>query len=624
MRSVIHPSVPCPSLARLLVLLLLMAGTGLAMAEAPANWWNPEWTARQKITLNAGTDGLPLDGPPGSPAVLVRLSGDFAFAAAREDGSDLRFIGPDHKTPLPSHIERWDGLLNEAFVWVKVPDLKAGAATDIWLYYGNPAAESPHDPIGTYDEDTIGVYHFSGTSGAPADSSPAGINMEGTGVPVATALIGGGVRFTGQNSLTIPADPATGWTANGAMTLSVWIKPAALGPNQILFSRRGDGKAFLLGLDNGIPFVSVEAGQGVQRTPAGVAVTAGTWNHLAVTSLNGIMTLYLNGGVYGTVSAALPGLGGIATIGQDTAPGAADSGFAGEMDELVISKIARSPAAIKLAAVNQGSTADAARFLVTAAEEAGSAVEHSEIMEHFMLIGDISKSLTIDGWIVIWACALLAAIGWGVAIGKLLYLNKIAGSSKVFLKQWENISTDITALDHSDADSVKSMGGNTSRKEQKVMKESPLFHLYHLGSQEIQHRVKGANGDFKGLSERSITSIRALLDGGATRETQKLQSKLVFLTIGIAGGPYLGLLGTVIGVMITFAVIAKSGEVEINSIAPGIAGALLATVAGLLVAIPALFAYSYLASRIKDTVLNMQVFIDEFIARIAEAYPSND
>lgn len=102
------------------------------------------------------------------------------------------------------------------------------------------------------------------------------------------------------------------------------------------------------------------------------------------------------------------------------------------------------------------------------------------------------------------------------------------------------------------------------------------------------------------------------------REVQRLNSMLVYLTIGIAGGPYLGLLGTVIGVMITFAVIAKSGEVEVNSIAPGIAGALLATVAGLAVAIPALFAYSYLSTRIKDAVNDMETFIDEFIAKMAE------
>ena len=107
-------------------------------------------------------------------------------------------------------------------------------------------------------------------------------------------------------------------------------------------------------------------------------------------------------------------------------------------------------------------------------------------------------------------------------------------------------------------------------------------------------------------------------------EVHRLNKGLVFLTISIAGGPYVGLLGTVMGVMITFAVIAKTGEVEVNSIAPGIASALLATVAGLIVAIPALFIYSYLSSRIKEAVSAMQVFIDEFVTKMAEYYPPAD
>ena len=93
---------------------------------------------------------------------------------------------------------------------------------------------------------------------------------------------------------------------------------------------------------------------------------------------------------------------------------------------------------------------------------------------------------------------------------------------------------------------------------------------------------------------------------------------MVLLSIAIAGGPYLGLLGTVVGVMITFAVIAATGDVNINAIAPGIAAALLATVAGLAVAIPALFAYNYLTVQIKDVIADMRVFADEFLAMIAE------
>jgi biopolymer transport protein ExbB len=129
----------------------------------------------------------------------------------------------------------------------------------------------------------------------------------------------------------------------------------------------------------------------------------------------------------------------------------------------------------------------------------------------------------------------------------------------------------------------------------------------------------------EGLPGRSIQAIRASLDAGMVHENHKLTDGLVYLTISIAGGPYVGLLGTVVGVMITFAIIAKSGEVNVNSIAPGIASALLATVVGLIVAIPALFIYSYLNGRIKTVMANMQVFIDEFVAKMAEFYrPPNE
>jgi len=90
------------------------------------------------------------------------------------------------------------------------------------------------------------------------------------------------------------------------------------------------------------------------------------------------------------------------------------------------------------------------------------------------------------------------------------------------------------------------------------------------------------------------------------------------LTIAISGGPFLGLLGTVVGVMITFAAIAAAGDVNINAIAPGISAALLATVAGLAVAIPALFAYNYFTVRIRDANVDIQVFVDELLTRVGE------
>jgi biopolymer transport protein ExbB len=147
---------------------------------------------------------------------------------------------------------------------------------------------------------------------------------------------------------------------------------------------------------------------------------------------------------------------------------------------------------------------------------------------------------------------------------------------------------------------------------------SSLYRIYHAGIQEVKKRV-GDRTDAE-LSPQALNAVRATLDGTLVRENQKLNSMMVLLTIAISGGPFLGLLGTVVGVMITFAAIAATGDVNVAAIAPGIAAALVATVAGLAVAIPALFGYNYLGSRMKAIGADMHVFVDEYIAKIAETY----
>ena len=154
-----------------------------------------------------------------------------------------------------------------------------------------------------------------------------------------------------------------------------------------------------------------------------------------------------------------------------------------------------------------------------------------------------------------------------------------------------------------------------SRTEHPGLRASPLYRIYQTGVAELH-----ARGDLKGraLTEETVEAIRASLDAQQVEENQKLDRFMVLLTIAISGGPFIGLLGTVLGVMITFAAIAAAGDVNVNAIAPGIAAALLATVAGLFVAIPALFGYNYLSSRNSDIGAKMQVFADQFITRLAE------
>jgi biopolymer transport protein ExbB len=233
------------------------------------------------------------------------------------------------------------------------------------------------------------------------------------------------------------------------------------------------------------------------------------------------------------------------------------------------------------------------------------------------------SSLTVDGWVVIAILAVMGVISWWIMYSKMRYINGIAKGNHAFMNVWKHVSKDLTVLDEMEGDKVKTLGGKISPEGQRAMRQSSVFRIYHMGSEEIRHR-KDADGESfvdKGLSGRSIQAIKASMDGVLVRESQKLSRLIVLLTICISGGPFLGLLGTVIGVMITFASIAAAGDVNVNAIAPGIAAALVATVAGLAVAIPALFGYNYIQSRVKEATTDMHVFIDEFVTKMAEFYP---
>jgi biopolymer transport protein ExbB len=206
-----------------------------------------------------------------------------------------------------------------------------------------------------------------------------------------------------------------------------------------------------------------------------------------------------------------------------------------------------------------------------------------------------------------------------VMVDRISYLNRVARGNRTFLKHFRDSATDLDGLlqlDRQEADGT--IGGELTAKDRKAVHTAPLYRLFAAGAREIRRRFQSDGR--RTLSTQAIESIRAVLDSHFVQETQRLNRMMVMLTIAISGGPFLGLLGTVVGVMITFAAIAASGDVNVNAIAPGIAAALVATVAGLGVAIPSLFAYNYLTIRIKDVTSEMQVFVDELITRIAENY----
>jgi biopolymer transport protein ExbB len=602
------------ALLAVILTFLPIAGFAAGGAEEGA-WWDKAWTARKSLEVKPAEAGR----PEGAVTVLVRLhEGNFPFTSVKEDGSDLRVLADDHKTLLPYHLERYDSLMNEAFLWLRLPEIKDGAEpTKVWLYFGNAAAENAGNSKETYPEPTALVYHFAERGAPPRDYSSKDNTATTAPTPTEGALIGAGAILFGTNGMEIPASDSLKWEAGAQTTVMAWVKPSASSKDAVLYRREEGASSFVLGVNDGVVYVEVKDAAGTQRSSGGEPIGEGAWKHLAAVAGAGKIDVLVDGKPYATLAKGMPALAGPSLIGATAETG---GGFAGEIDEFQIHQAPLDTPLLGFIAATQSGSPESQALVAVGADEGGEGGGHNETLEHMMLFGDIANNMMFDGWVAIAVCVLMMIAGGVVAVKKFMYLNSIQKGTEAFMKQWAHISTDLTALDHLDEESVKSMGGKASPRLLRHIRRSPLYHLYHIGCQEVGYRIKDKN-NHSGLSARAMQAIRTSLDSGMVKENHRMNGGLIFLTISIAGGPYVGLLGTVVGVMITFAIISKTGEVEVASIAPGIASALLATVFGLLVAIPALFIYSYLSSKIKDFLSSMQVFIDEFIAKMAEIYP---
>src|SRR5260221_1581743 len=233
-----------PSRRGCLLLFIALVASAAFPGSAKA-WWNDDWSLRKKIIIDTSASGTAitdLTGP--APPVLLRLhAGNFRFVSAKENGSDLRFISADDKTPLKFQIEKYNSLPNEALIWVSVPELKAGARTEFWLYYNNRKAAGVSDAKGVFDSDTLLDYHFAENATPPQDSSIWANHATNAARTAEGSLIGQGLRLDGSATLTVPDAPSLSMPEGAAATWSAWVNMTAPLPGAILFSRREEGNA---------------------------------------------------------------------------------------------------------------------------------------------------------------------------------------------------------------------------------------------------------------------------------------------------------------------------------------------------------------------------------------------
>ena len=582
-------------------------------------WWNDDWNFRKEISFNLSAQGANIAESPADVPVLIRLHlGNFGyFNDTQSDGSDLRVVAADDKTPLKFHVERYDVTNQMAFIWVSVPRLTGGASTDkIYLYYGNKKATSLPRAADSYGAGQVLVYHFGDGAASWIDSTG---NNNKAASATATAnpasFIAGGARFDGNQAISVPASASLRLVRDKGISFTSWVRIERPQSDAVLVALEEGANHVLMGIRGAQPYARINSGAGDTEALAAAALTTGSWHHLALTALSDRLHLYIDGVEAASVAAPLKDIGGTLTIGNVAA---GDHGLAGELDEVGVAAVARAPEWIKAVAAAQSQDSLLVSYGADAQKEGNGP-------NYFVTT---LKNVTVDGWVVIVLLTVMFVIALLIMIGKSIYLGRVQRANAEFIKEFERLRGDPTALDHAEEDD-----GDEALAESAFMPKlgdgedkfrySTIYRLYHHGVQEMTGRVAqpsaGASG-VNSLTPQSIAAIRAAMDATAVRMQQRLQSQMVLLTVAISGGPFLGLLGTVIGVMITFAAIAASGDVNVNSIAPGIAAALAATVAGLGVAIPALFGYNWLNTRIKAVVADMHVFVDEFVTRVAEYY----
>jgi biopolymer transport protein ExbB len=522
----------------------------------------------------------------------VRLhTGNFTFDGVKEDGADLRFVAADDKTVLNHQIESFDALMGMALIWVDVPNVEGGQRQDIWMYYGNQKAPATGNGQLTFDPNYTALYHFDGATGTPAKDTTAYGNtaQSATGAAI-DGVVGRALQFSGQ-PLLLPASPSLQHNAGSAFTFSAWLRLDQASGEQLILARREGANSLLIGANQGVPFVEIDG----QRAVASQALNPGQWQHVALTAEGSKVTLFINGREAATLAQAMPAFNSVMAIGADLHEGPFQP-FVGAIDELRLSKVSR-PAALLLAdATSQGAESKLVAY----------GVDEEQSGFGFGSLGFLLNAVPIDAWVIIAVLVLMMFQSWIIMLRKNRSLSRVSAANEDFRVQFAKVGTRLE------------MFADDAQLAQRLQ-HSSLWRLYLVAVKEIRtRREQGA--DTSSVSAATIEAIRCSMDGVRTRENQQLSSKLSTLSNAIAGGPYIGLLGTVLGIMVVFLGTAMAGDVNINAIAPGMAAALLATAMGLFVAIPALFGYNRLITRNKEVSADMRVFVDEFITRLAEMH----
>ena len=219
------------------------------------------------------------------------------------------------------------------------------------------------------------------------------------------------------------------------------------------------------------------------------------------------------------------------------------------------------------------------------------------------------EKATLEGKITIGALLILSLFSWTIIISKFRQLYIARKWAKRFFSAYGATRDPLDI-----------------KRKSEDFEGAPAYQLYVRGADELEYHLTNNPVTVKGqrrISPASFESVKVILEEAASSEAMALEKGMIVLSTAVAGGPFIGLLGTVWGVMETFAGIAKANSASLTAMAPGVAGALIATVIGLLVAIPAMFAYNFMVTTIRSITQELDGFASRYATQIEHIYVDN-
>ena len=221
----------------------------------------------------------------------------------------------------------------------------------------------------------------------------------------------------------------------------------------------------------------------------------------------------------------------------------------------------------------------------------GKSIKKSSIFSH----------LSSSGWVVsgvLLLLILLSIFSWALCIGKLYYLSKIKNDNRLFIEKfWKE-------------NSLKDLSSSLSK-----FSYSPAREVFRESYKEFQRNNslhnKTLNLDV--LLGFTTNSLSCVIQNTKRNERKKLELYLPFLAITASTAPFIGLFGTVWGIMNSFEAIALTGNASLGSVAPGLSEALIATAFGLGAAIPSAIGYSLAGHKIRNLFSELENFSQSFI-----------